>query len=71
MFVRSTFFGEAGLAVFLLLICACGDAEVIDNCADCPDPDLQLSCLDASNECEQFSGTDREQCLEEARAMCE
>ncbi|MEM7434352.1 MAG: hypothetical protein AAF436_04300 [Myxococcota bacterium] len=71
MLVRSTSVREVGLALCLVLIWACGDAEVIDNCADCPDPDLQLSCLDASNECEQFSGTDREQCLEEARDMCE
>ncbi|MEM8609376.1 MAG: hypothetical protein AAGF92_19905 [Myxococcota bacterium] len=45
--------------------------EALDDCADCPDPDFRDACLEAAADCDQFSGDDREECLEEARALCE
>lgn len=59
------------IGIFALgTISSCSN-EAIDDCADCPNPEFRDACLEAAADCDQFSGEDREMCLEEARALCE
>ena len=49
----------------------CSDAAQQD-CADCPIPDKQPACLEAAEDCQGIEGMDdQQQCLDEARALCE